>query len=288
MKIEFKNVSKKYGKTLALDNFSVTLEDGVYGLLGTNGAGKTTLINILVGLLKNDFGQILINEKDVYNLGNDFIKEIGYLPQHTIFYRDFTVFSFMMYVCALKAIPKTESKQIVCDLLKEVSLLDAKDKKISALSGGMKQRLGIAQALIGNPKVLILDEPTAGLDPKERIRFRNLIAKFAKERIVLLATHIVSDIECIANKVILLKNGILIAHDTPENLENSINGKVFDVTIDGTQELEKYNNYKISNMQRNGNTLTLRIISQEKINTDAVLVKPNLEDVFLFYLDNEY
>ena len=218
MEIRFENISKRYRRKYALREFSAALSSGVYGLLGANGAGKTTLISILVGLVKPDSGRITVEGTDVRELGREFLSKIGYLPQYPEFYRDFTVTDFLAYMCALKGIPAAEGKKRASELLAVVNLSDAGDKKVGALSGGMRQRVGIVQAMLSDPAILILDEPTAGLDPQERIRFRNLITRFSKDRMVLLATHIVSDVEFIANEVILLKEGRLICQDTPHEL----------------------------------------------------------------------
>jgi ABC-2 type transport system ATP-binding protein len=283
MVIEFQNLSKQYGNKYALKDFTATLNSGVYGLLGANGAGKTTLINILVGVLKPDGGRILIDGRDVRNIGTDFLSYIGYLPQYPEFYRDFTVMDFLMYMCALKGIPSKEGRIRAENLLETVNLSDAKQKKIGALSGGMRQRVGVVQAMLNNPMILIFDEPTAGLDPQERIRFRNLIARFSKDRLVLLATHIVSDVEFIANQVLILKEGQLIAQNTPIALENQISGTVWEVTLSDSDGQEQFSQYKISNMQRNRDNVILRLLSDQQPHPSAVQVRPNLEDVFLSY-----
>lgn len=283
MKITFKEVSKQYKGKYALENFTSELENGIYGLLGANGAGKTTLINIFVGILKSDRGQVLINDVDVRELGIDFLSHIGYLPQYPQFYKSFEVMDFLKYMCVLKDIPKEQGEKRARELLDIVNLSDAAHKKIGALSGGMRQRVGIAQAMLNDPDILILDEPTAGLDPQERIRFRNLITKFSKNRIVLLATHIVSDIEYIANQVILLKEGQLIKQDSPQALARGIEGKVWKITVADEMMGEQLDHLKISNMMRDREGVHLRVIDDEKPDAHAVNVQPNLEDVFLYY-----
>ena len=194
MEVRLEHISKKYGSKYALRDFTATLENGVYGLLGTNGAGKTTLINAFMGIIPAQ-GDIFINGTNIRSLGSDFLSNIGYLPQYPKFYRDFSVREFLRYMCVLKGIDQADAR--IDSLLDTVNLADAAGKKIGALSGGMRQRLGIAQAMLSDPGILILDEPTAGLDPRERIRFRNLISQFSENRIVILATHIVSDVEFI-------------------------------------------------------------------------------------------
>lgn len=231
MKISLQNVSKQYKGKYALKDFTTELTEGVYELLGANGAGKTTLINIFVGILGSNSGTVLIDGQDARTLGKDFLSKIGYMPQYPVFYRDFTVMDFLLYMCALKGISVGQGKKRALELWGIVNLLDAKDKKIGALSGGMRQRVGIVQAMLGDPEILILDEPTAGLDPRERIRFRNLISQFAQGRTVLLATHIVSDVECIAKEIIILKEGSLITQGTTDTLEQNIYGKVWEVTV---------------------------------------------------------
>lgn len=283
MNIEFLNVSKKYKSKQALDNITLSLNNGVYGLLGANGAGKTTLINIFVGILKSDQGDIIVNGTNVKDMGLNFLTHIGYLPQYPRFYKDFKVYDFLLYISALKEIPKEEAVKRSKNLIDIVNLGDVAYQKIGALSGGMRQRVGIAQAMLNNPDILILDEPTAGLDPQERIRFRNLITKFSENRIVLLATHIVSDVEFIANQVILLKEGRLIKQNSPEALMNEIDGKVWLVSTTDKMIREDNTHMKISNMYRENGNVQLRVIDDHKPHSSAVYVSPNLEDVFLYY-----
>lgn len=283
MNITFQNISKRYKGKYALRDFSASLENGVYGLLGANGAGKTTLINIFVGILKSDGGHIIVDGMDAREMGVNFLSHIGYLPQYPRFYKSFEVYDFLLYIGSLKNIPKLQTPKKAKELLDIVNLSDAAHKKIGALSGGMRQRLGIAQAMLNDPDILILDEPTAGLDPQERIRFRNLITEFSKNRIVLLATHIVSDIEFIANQVILLKEGQLLKQNAPEILMKEIEGKVWLVTANDQTVNEKTSHMKISNMFRENDRIQLRVIDDRKPDANAVNVSPNLEDVFLYY-----
>ena len=283
MKISLRNVSKQYKGKYALKDFTTELTEGVYGLLGANGAGKTTLINIFVGILGSDGGTVLIDGQDAKTLGKDFLSKIGYMPQYPIFYRDFTVMDFLLYMCALKGIPAGKGKKRALELLDIVNLSEAKNKKIGALSGGMRQRVGIVQAMLGDPEILILDEPTAGLDPSERIRFRNLISKFAQGRTILLATHIVSDVECIAKEIIILKEGSLITQGTADTLEQNIYGKVWEVTANAEDAARFGSQYYVSNMKQQGENFSVRIVSDMLPAANAVKVSPNLEDVFLYY-----
>lgn len=287
MQLRFEHLSKKYKRKYALQDFSATLENGVYGLLGTNGAGKTTLINLFMGIIKGDGGEIFIDGRSIREMGADFLSKIGYLPQYPQFYRDFTVLEFMRYMSVLKDIPKEQAEARIQELLKTVNLTEAASKKVGALSGGMRQRLGIAQAMLNNPGILILDEPTAGLDPRERIRFRNLISKFSEDRIIILATHIVPDIEFIANKIILLYEGDLLKYDTPAALCGELEGKVWALELDETDVPTELVHHTISNMAREGDGIRLRIIAENQPHPLAVSVPANLEEVFLYHCGEE-
>ena len=283
MKAEFQNISKYYGRRCVLNQFTATLERGVYGLLGPNGAGKTTLINIFTGILQKSSGSLLIDGQNVEKLGTEFLNHIGYLPQYPQFYKSFTVEDFMAYICVLKDIPKIAGRQRTEELLEMVNLTEHRRKKIGALSGGMRQRLGIAQAMLNSPDILILDEPTAGLDPQERIRFRNLISQFSENRIVLLATHIVSDVEFTANEVLLLKNGILLKQDRPGELTRGIAGKVWELTLPDPRMVKRFDAMQISNMIHDADGVHLRMVCENCPDEKAFPVPPNLEDVFLYY-----
>ncbi len=209
------------------------------------------------------------------------------MPQYPVFYPNFKVLDFLEYMCALKGIPTNLGRKRAMELLEIVNLNDAINKKIGALSGGMRQRVGIVQAMLGDPKILILDEPTAGLDPQERIRFRNLITKFSKGRTVLLATHIVSDVECIANEVLILKQGQLIRQKPIQELEDEIYGKVWSLTATDNMNFSQFEDKRISNIHRQGNQISLRIIANEQPDITAMAMKPNLEDVFLYYFGGD-
>lgn len=281
MKIELKDICKKYGRQNVLKSVSLEFDEGVYGLLGKNGAGKTTLIGILLGIIQANSGEIRMDGEDLTRHSKEFLDKIGYLPQYPKFYKEMQVRDFLLYMATLKGIPNHERKDKVDRMLAEVNLSDAKKKKVGALSGGMRQRLGIAQAMINDPKLLILDEPTAGLDPQERIRFRNLISKFAKNRTVILVTHIVSDVEYIANQVIIMDEGEIVCKGKIEDLEKSIDGKVWEITRANEQSTDDLDFAKVSNLKRDGAYTRLRIVSDELPAQDAVGVSAGLEDVFL-------
>ena len=283
MEIQFDSIAKYYKGKYALKDFSATLGEGVFGLLGENGAGKTTLISILVGILRADGGTVRADGRDVGAQGHAFLADLGYMPQYPVFYRDFTVGDFLLYMGALKSLSPALARSRAAELLDTVNLSDARDKKIGALSGGMRQRLGIAQAMLSDPKVLVLDEPTAGLDPGERIRFRNLISRFAPGRTILLATHIVPDVECIATEILLLRRGKLLMQGAPSALEQSIAGKVWEVAADLEQSRRLAERCCIGNMKQDGPLFSLRIVSDECPCAGARPARPNLEDVFLYF-----
>ena len=286
MKLEIRNVSKQYSGTLALDGFSAELTRGLYGLLGPNGAGKTTLISIITTLLPPTAGTVLYNGRPAG--GRDYMKVIGYLPQDPRFYKSFTAEEFLRYMAAMKGIGKKDAAARTAELLEQVNLTAHRNKKIGAFSGGMRQRLGIAQAILNDPEILILDEPTAGLDPKERVRFRNIISRLSSDRIILVATHIVSDLEFAAKEVLLLKEGRLLKKAAPTDLQNSVAGKVWRVQAEEA-ELEQYmRRYVIANAAASGGQYTLRIVSDEKPQESAQPEQPRLEDVYLYYFGETY
>ena len=220
MKLQLQHLRKQYGAKTAVDDVSVNLEPGVYGLLGANGAGKTTLMRMICGVLKPTSGTIRLDGKTIQALGEQYYTHLGYMPQDFGFYPDFTAREFMLYMAAVKGMDKKAAKARTEELLELVNLHDVAGRKIRSYSGGMKQRLGIAQALLNDPKIIILDEPTAGLDPKERVRFRNLIKDLGKDSIVLLSTHIVSDVEHIADTVLMMKAGQIIYNGSADEIEN--------------------------------------------------------------------
>ena len=287
MQLELRNLTKQYGAKCAVDDINVVLRPGVYGLLGANGAGKTTLMRMICNVLKPSAGSILLNGKTAAELGERYHAQLGYMPQDFGFYPDFTGREFMYYMAAVKGLNEKEAKHQIEHLLQMVNLQEAANKKIKTYSGGMKQRLGIAQAELTNPAILILDEPTEGLDPKERVRFRNLIANFANEKIVILSTHIVSDVSYIADTILMMKNGKFLLQEPMNTIANCMEGKVWEL-LAAEHEVTEYNQcFSVVNLHHENDTVRLRIVSDTAPSEKAVNVKPSLEDLFLYYFAEE-
>ena len=271
------HLTKQYRRFRALDDVSVTLEEGVYGLLGPNGAGKTTLIRTAAGIQPPDSGTVAWNGTPIAQLGNAYYDSIGYLPQYPRFYAHFTGLEMMRYMAALKGgVPA----QKIAELLEFVNLTAETDKKVGAYSGGMRQRLGIACALLNDPKLLILDEPTAGLDPIERIRFRNTLARIRSGRIILLATHIVPDVEALADRILLLGGGRLLRNGTAGALCDEIHGMVWEYPVSAEELPDILHTMRVSAV-RGSDPVTVRVISESAPSADANAAEPTLDDVFL-------
>ena len=288
MELIIKNISKEFKDKLSVDNFSVTLNSGIYGLLGPNGSGKTTLMRMLADVSNPSNGDILINGQSKNKLGAKYRDLIGYVPQNIGFYKNFTAEKFLYYVSALKGVNKEIEKSKVDELLKFVNLEKDRRRKIGKFSGGMKQRLGIAQALLNDPKILILDEPTAGLDPNERIRFKNLISQLSKDKVVVFSTHIVSDIEFMANEILVMKEGKLVEKSSVEEILDTVRGKVYTLSINETDLEDIQNEFKVSSMIRTNNRINVRVVGESKISINTfkyIEEEPNLQDVFLYYFN---
>jgi ABC-2 type transport system ATP-binding protein len=281
MELLIDRLTKQYKNIIAVDRVSLTLHTGVYGLLGANGAGKTTLMRMLTGVLAPTGGHILFDGIAVNT--EEYRDALGYLPQDFGYYPEFTALDFLRYLAAIKGLTKWDAKKKSLELLELVSLADVAKKKIKTFSGGMKQRLGIAQSLLNNPKILILDEPTAGLDPKERIRFRNLLSMLGADRIVLLSTHIVSDIESIAGTVLVMKNGQIIESGSKEDILTAIAGKVFECKVDSETAAVLSERYPSINVRPDSDGTFLRLVADAPPLPEATPVAATLEDVYLFY-----
>lgn len=284
-KIDIRQLTKKYGSFTALDRLDLTLENGVYGILGANGAGKSTFLNLLTDNIKRTSGEILYNGEEILTLGASYRRKIGYTPQLQGMYEDFTAGQLMRYVGALKGMRRRDIKAQSMEFLKLVGLDSHAHKRLGSFSGGMKQRALLATALLGEPEILILDEPTAGLDPEERIRLRNHIAEIAAERTVILATHVVSDIECIAQKVILLKKGVLLRFGSPSELIAEIAENVGEFHGSFEEVSEMKQRYEKGQMMQRSDGFVLRT-AEEGLPPEFIRVNdPGLEDVYLFYAE---
>ena len=283
MELKITDLTKSFRDLKAVDHVSYTFGSGVYGLLGVNGAGKTTLMRMLCTLMKPTEGTISYNGKDIFQMDQDYRKLLGYLPQDYGYYPDFTAHDYLEYMASIKGLRPGTAKQRIHNLLCQVGLSNVKDKKMKKLSGGMKRRVGIAQAMLNNPKILILDEPTAGLDPNERIRFRNLISELSQDRLVLLSTHIVSDVEYIASEILLMKDGKIANSGTSNELIGSMREKVWLCRVP-KNAVEKFMRvYKVANVKALPNGAELRIVSANRPTENAVEETATLEDVFLSY-----
>jgi len=297
MELTINNLSKSYGSTKALQNFSAAFQPGIYALLGPNGSGKSTLMNIITDNLKADSGEVLYAEKDgtpenILKMGVRFREKLGFMPQYPGMYPNFTIERFMWYMASLKDVgggmKGIEKKEYIAgqihSILTSVELDDVAKRRIGALSGGMKQRLALAQAVLGDPSILILDEPTAGLDPKQRIAIRNYISKIAFNKIVIIATHVVSDIEFIARDAIMLKKGVIVDNASPQELTHRIEGKVWHIHISESEVPMMQQRFRVTNISRDEATgdALLRVLADEKPADTAELTAPTLEDYYLY------
>ena len=283
MQLEICNVKKQYKDKCAVNGVNLLLTPGVWGLLGANGAGKTTLMRMIAGITGTTEGEIRYDGVEIHTMGKAYRDIFGYLPQEFGFYPGFSVQDYLEYMAALKGIGKKETKEKIQELLEIVSLTDVRKKKIVKLSGGMKRRVGIAQALLGDPEILVLDEPTAGLDPEERIRFRGIISDLSQQKLVLLSTHIVSDLEAVANEIILLRKGVVLGMQKPASLLEQLNRQVWLVTVPAADEAALTKQYTCSNVMHTDGKSVIRLLSKSAPRPDAVPTAPNMEDMYLYY-----
>ena len=287
MQLKLDRLTKQYGSKIALDRIDATFEPGIYGLLGANGAGKTTMMRLICDILKPTSGEVTFNGTNIREMGESYRAVIGYLPQDFGYYPNFTAMNFLLYMASLKGLNARYAKEKSLELLETVNLSEVKDKKIKTFSGGMKQRLGIAQAFLNNPQILILDEPTAGLDPKERVKFRNLISSFAENKIVILSTHIVTDVEYIADEILVIKGGALLKKGAESTIIQEISGKVWECRVTRQEAERLENRFTVCNSKTENGEAVLRIVSDSKPCDTAVSVSPCLEDLYLYYFHGE-
>lgn len=283
MELNIEHVSKRFKDLTAVDDISLHITPGVWGLLGANGAGKTTLMRMIAGIMEPDSGKILYDGISINDLKESYREVFGYLPQEFGFYPEFTVKDYLEYVSVLKGLTPKDGKRKINELLEQLTLSHVKNKKIIKLSGGMKRRVGIAQALLNDPEILILDEPTSGLDPGERVRFRNLLSEFAHDRIVLISTHIVPDVEYIATQNAVMKGGKLLAKGTTEELVKLVDGKVWSTRIPMNRLQEYEQKLQIVNIRNEDNgQISIRYLAKQPYTDDSRPVSPHLEDLYLW------
>ncbi len=282
MQLEIQHISKKYSKNkYGLKDFSITIEKGILGLLGPNGAGKSTLLKMIATVSKPTDGIILLNKNNIVKDANYMRKQLGYLPQDFGVYPNLNAYEFLEYMAAMKGVGGKNLTPRITQLLEGLNLIDAAKKPIGTYSGGMKQRIGIAQTLLNNPKIVVFDEPTVGLDPEERVRFRNLISDLANNCIVILSSHIVSDIDTIADQVAIMKNGSLLTKGTPEHIIKSIEEKVFETIIEPSEFTAFKNNYLVISTKRTQGKLQIRFIANNQIE-NSTKQEATLEDAYLY------
>ena len=283
MELRLDRLTKQFGSAIAVDRLSATLTPGVYGLLGANGAGKTTLMRMICDVLKPTSGSVVWNGAPIERLGERYRSVLGYLPQDFGYYPDFSALDFMLYLSALKGLDSKAAKRRSMELLDLVGLKNVAKRKVKTFSGGMKQRLGIAQAVINDPQVLVLDEPTAGLDPKERVRFRNLISALAQDKVVILSTHIVSDVEYIADEILIMRAGQIVASGTIEEILAQVSGVVWECVVTPREADVMSARMAVGNVRYDHAGMAIvRIVSDTAPHSSARLVEPTLEDVYLY------
>lgn len=281
MELTLEGLSKQFNGKTAVDNISARLTEGVYGFLGANGAGKTTVMQMICGLISPTAGEVKVDGKNNIGMGEDFRDLLGYLPQEFGYTVGFTAMEFLLYIASIKGLNPRYAKMKAEELLNLVNLSQETNHKIRTFSGGMKRRLGIAQALLNDPKILILDEPTAGLDPKERIYFRSIISQMAKDKIIIISTHIVSDVEYNSDEIILMKKGKIIYKDSTSDLVKHIEGAVWNCQVPEKEWMQFEKEHCIANLHNYRDYIEARVISENKPCRDAVTVEPTLEDLYL-------
>ena len=287
MELSLDRLTKHYGSKIAVDCVSARLTPGVYGLLGANGAGKTTLMRMLCAILEPTSGQVCWDGTEAVAMGAAYRNVLGYLPQDFGYYPSYTAAEFLAYIAALKGIPRAAAQRRIRQLLATMGLQAAAHKKLRTFSGGMKQRVGIAQALLNDPQILVLDEPTAGLDPKERVHLRNLLADYAGDRIVLLSTHIVSDVEAIADQVLVMKAGRFILRGTVPELVRQAEGKVWELTVPADRVRLWQERTTVVNLRHEGDRAVLRLIADQRPDQQAAPCAPTMEDLYLYHFGAE-
>lgn len=285
MVLECKNLRKAYGNFTAIEKIDYMFSPGVYGLLGPNGAGKSTWMKLLTASMKTTEGKIICDEKSVYDDVDEYVGKIGYVPQNQNMFPYFTGYKFMQYMATLKGVKKENASKQIPELLRCVNMDEYGKRRIGSYSGGMKQRLLIAQAFLGDPQVVFMDEPTAGLDPKERIRIRNLISKMSMGKIILIATHVVPDVEYISKEILLLRKGRIIRSGSPESLEEELNGIVCEkeVTVEQLNEIQE--KYPVAGIRKEGSRVLVRYLDSH--GDEEFKVRPTLDDVYLYHFYKE-
>ena len=279
--LTIRDLAKSYGSNLALNQFTYSFDHGIYALLGPNGSGKSTLMNIVTQNLKSDNGEILLDDTPIGKLGASYREKLGFMPQYPGMYPSFSALDFLRYMAVLKGLNKKKADEQIDELLHAVELHDVRTHRIGSFSGGMKQRLALAQSLLGDPEIVILDEPTAGLDPKQRIAIRNYIASVALNKTVIIATHVVSDVEFIAREAIMLKKGVISDSGSPYELTQKIEGQVWQTVVAAEEVQAMQEKFRVVNIQNGEQGVILRILSDVKPTEDSVTVVPSLEDYYL-------